>query len=192
VTWLLEDPLPIWAGGAVAATVAGLIFVSRRSLAAMVGLAGVVLLTLLLVLVERLVVTDSEQVQASVAQIIGAVEANDLPGLRACIDPAAAKILADVDTIMPLVKLKDAGATSVRIEVDHSAQPLRATAQFRGRLDGVHLRSGQRFFYFDEVITQWVRQGDRWLLQDYTAQWKGRPVSPVDSLRGARPAPTKQ
>ncbi len=59
---LLENPLPIIAGGAVLATLCGLVFLSRRTVPSLLALAVVVLLTLLLVICERLIVTPREEV----------------------------------------------------------------------------------------------------------------------------------
>jgi len=59
VNILLENPLPIYAAGAVLATVCGLAFLARRNLPSLFALIGVVVLTLLLVLVERMVVRIS-------------------------------------------------------------------------------------------------------------------------------------
>ena len=52
MTFLLENPLPIWIAGAIGAVLAGVVFAARRNLASLVALAGIVLVTLLLAGIE--------------------------------------------------------------------------------------------------------------------------------------------
>lgn len=186
---LFENPLPIYAVGAVLATLCGLVFLARRNLASLLALIGVLLLTMLLALVEQMVVTDREQVETALYELMAAVEANDVSEVLSLIDPAATKMRGDVEELMPQATIEDAGATAVSIEVYPEDVPPLATSLFRGRVDGVHRRSGQRLFYFDKVVISWIKLNDQWLAYSYTAHWKGRPIDAVDSMRGNRPAP---
>ena len=82
-------------------------------------------------------------------------------------------------------KIKETGSTSVRVELDDS-NPLKATAFFRGRIDGTHARTGVRVFYFDQVEIDWQQAGNRWLVIDYRAKFRGKPITASDGLREAR------
>lgn len=189
MTFLLENPIPIYFAGAVLLTITGLTFLARRSLKSLLWFGGVVLATLLLLAVERLVVTEREQIEANLETLLESIETNDMPGVLAIIDPDAAEIRADVETMMPEVTVKDTGATMLHIELGDSQDRPTATAQFLGRVDGVHKRSGQRVFYFDEVQLQWRKRDDRWVVEDYKAMWQGRPIDAVESVRANRPRP---
>ena len=180
---LLENPVPIYAVGAVLATLCGLAFLVRRNLPSLLACAGVVAATLLLVLVERLVVTDREQVEAAVVELMKAIEENDLPTVVAAIDPAANEVRSDAETLMPMVKVEDTGATSLRVEVDAAAEPQTAVAKFLGKVNGILKSSGQRVFYFDEVHLLWVKREHQWLVEDYWANSEGRSVDAVERVR---------
>ncbi len=186
---LLENPLTICAVGALLATVALVVFLARRSLASLVTLTGIVLLTLAALGVERYVVTDREQVQASVAAMLAAIEANDAPGVVAWIDPAAKRMRADAAALMPQIKVEKARALGkAAVRIDGSAQPPRAACTFRAFLQGVHAKSGMQVGYFNQQVDiQWVKRGERWLMDGYTAYYDGKPIDAVQSAAGNRP-----
>jgi hypothetical protein len=184
---LLENPIPIYFVGAVLMLITGLTFLVRRNLKSLLWLAGMVSATVLMLAVERLVVTEREQVEANLAMLLESLRENDMSGLLALIDPAAAEVRADVEAMMPEATIKDTGATMVHIDLEGSRDHPAATAQFLGRVDGIHKRSGQRVFYLDEVRLRWRKRDDRWLVEDYTAMWRGRPINAVQSMRANRP-----
>ncbi len=184
---LLENPLPILAVGAVLATLFGVVFLSRRSVPPLVGLAAVVLFTSLLLITEYLVVTPREQVEVAIEEILDAIEANDVDGVLAVVDPAATEIRSDIEALMPMVNVNDTGAMALRIDCE-GRNPTEATSRFKGRVLGTHARSGIAVRYFDEVELNWKRSGGRWLLEDFTAYWEGKPLNAVSSLRGNQPA----
>jgi hypothetical protein len=144
---------------------------------------GVVAVTLLLVVVERLVVTDREQVESAVVELMLAIEQNELPTVLAMIDSVAAEVRSDAETLMTLVRVDDTGAASLRVEVEASEESLTAVAKFRGKVDGIHRSSGQRVFYFEEVHLFWTNREGRWLVVDYQVHTKGMPIDAVDGLR---------
>ena len=179
---LLENPLPIYAVGAVLATVCGLAFLARRSLSALLVFVFVVLTTLLLVLVERFVVTERERVEAAAIEIMAAIEANDLEGVLARIAPTAEEVRSDARTMMPQMTVEDTNLTSLRVEIAAGEPPL-ATSFFRGKVDGIHRGSGQRVFYFEDVELSWQLIDDRWLLIDYRVYSDGMPIDAIDGFR---------
>ena len=130
--------------------------------------------------------TPSEEVEQSLVALMDAIQANDLPAVFSMIDPSAKHVLSDAETLMPQVKVKETGSTAVRVEVDESANPPRATSFFRGRIDGTHAKSGVRIFYFDSVEIDWQKVGDKWLIVDYRVKFRGKPIKPVDGFRTIR------
>jgi len=153
------------------------------------ALVVVVLLTSLLLVSERLIITEREQVETSLDALITAVASNDVTRVLTWIDSAATEVRHEAETLMPMVDVEDTGATAVTVEVDKSSSPLTAIARCQGRLRGVHRRSGVTVFYLDQVEFNWVRKGDRWLLRDFVAYQGGKPLDAVSSLRGNRPTP---
>ena len=182
---LLENPLPILAVGAVLATLCGLVFLSRRSVPSLLALSVVLLLTLLLVLTERLIVTPREEVEQALSSLLTAVESNELSAVLAMIDPTAVNVRDDAEALMPMVDVTDTGASSIKIDVEGSS----ATVHCRGKLRGTHRNSGVATVFFGKVEFQWVRRGEQWLLKDFIAYWKGKPLNAVESLNGKRVSP---
>ena len=187
MTLLLENPLPIWSAGAVLTAICLVLVFARRSLSSVVALIAVIAITLALAFVESLVITEREQVEESLDQLIDALEANDLAAVLAVVDPSANVVRSDAEALMSQVNIADAGATGIRIELDDSAKPPRAMALFRGRIDGVHTRTGARVFFFDQVEIDWQKSGERWLILNYRVFQRGEAIDAVRSVHGNRP-----
>ncbi len=187
MTLLLENPLPIWAAGAVLTALSLVMLLARRSLGSILMLLAVIAGTLLLVFAERLVFTEREQVEESLLQLTNAIEVNDIPAVLSLVDSTANSVRSDAENLMSQIQVRDCGATSIRVELDQLNEPLRATAFFRGKVDGVHSRSGARLFYFDQVEIDWQKSDDRWLIIGYRVYQRGEPIDAVKSVRGNRP-----
>jgi hypothetical protein len=181
---LLENPVPIWACGAVLTTFTAIVFFARRNLPSLIALVAIVAATLLLALTERLVVTEGEQVEAALDEVISAIKANDLAGVLKGIDPTAAGIRADAEALMPLVTIDDAGGSLNEIELDDAT----AATECRIRVDGIHKQSDARLFYFDRVLINWTKVDRRWLVSDYTVMYRDQVIDPVRSINSNRPA----
>ena len=186
---LLENPLPILAIGAILATLCGLVFLSRRNVPSLLALVVVVLLTSLLLITEGLIVTPREEVETALSTLLDAVASNDVLSVLAMIDPAAKQVRGEAEQLMPLVDVQDTGATAIEIDVDQKASPWLATARCKGRLRGIHRKSGATVFYFDQVDFDWIRRDERWLLEGFTVYKDGKPLDAIGSLRGNRATP---
>jgi hypothetical protein len=188
MSMLLENPLPIAVVGALAAVMAGIVLAARRTGGALAALVGVIAATLVLLAVERLVVTDREDVENSLAGVMEAIRANDAAGLVAFIDPGAAGVRADAESLMPQMHVDVANAASVEVELEAAPEPTRAVATFRAFLHGTHERSGTPIAYVNQQVDlEWAKSGDRWLITGYTAYFDGQPIDAVSSARGNRP-----
>lgn len=186
MTLLLENPLPIWTVGIVLTAICLLVVFSQRTLGSLLALAGVIVLTLLLVLVERLVVTEGEEVEQAVGQLVGSLKANDIPGVLALVSSTAKGVRADAEQIMGDLTIRDTGSASLRVEVDDAATPHRATSRLRAKLDALHKSSGTPLFYFDQVEIDWEKSGDQWQILDYRAKYQGKWVKAAESVRSNR------
>ena len=182
MTMLLESPLPIAVVGGLLATLALIVYFARRTGATFAALIAVIALTILLLVVERVVLTERERVEVALATMLDAIEANDLAGATALVDPAAAQIRRDIEALMPLMRVEAANSAAEQITLDEAAQPPTATSQFQAYLRALHQKSGLPVAYVNQrVDLHWVKRGDRWLLEDYTAYWQGQPIDAVSS-----------
>jgi hypothetical protein len=185
MTGLLENPAPVWGVGLVLAIGAALVFFSRRSLAALLTLAGIVLATLGLVTLEHFVITPAEEVEQATYQLAEAMQANDLPAILALLAPSASKPRADAETLSKRIKIIKAQVGGrLRVELDPSTQPIEATSRFHGLVDGVDSNSGIKIVFYDKIELHWIQQNGSWLLFDYTVMHKGKPYDAVGHLRG--------
>ncbi len=188
--WLAENALPIWIGGAIALTMACVAYFQTRTKGAMYGILGVCAVTAALLLYNWLVETPREAVEHALYNLAAIVEANDVPGALAQLAPTAKpQLRKDVETLMPQVLIERArimGEPQVELNADEST----ATIQCRGFIMAKNKRDGLKGGAEDRFVLQWVRQGNRWLLDSYTSQkdWNGA----VRQLQKASPpAPTK-
>lgn len=185
---LLENPIPILAVGGVCILAAAIVFFARRTLGALIALAVVLVATVALLVVERLVVTDRERIEAGVYSVLDAVEANDLPGVLKWIDQTSgAAVRTDAEALMPIMQVETANAAGpIEIRFNESS-PERAVARFRGFVNGVSKQGGARISYFDDVELHWKKRNNQWQISSYVVYWKDRAINPVDSVRSNRP-----
>lgn len=186
MTTLLEDPLPIYALGAVLATLAGAALLARRNLASLVVLLSVIAVTMILLLVEKWIVTEREKVEIALTNVMDAVEENDPQAVATYIDPAAQTIRDQAAALMELVDVRQAGFSGLEIEI----RQLQATSRFRGVLNGTQ-RGGAPIGFFDDVDIHWSKRGDHWVITDYTAYNQGKPIDALGSARSRRPVPAR-
>jgi hypothetical protein len=173
--WLAENALPIWIGGAIALTMAGVVYFQTRSKGALYGILGVLGITGALLLFNSLVETPREAVEHALYQLAATVEANDVPGALAQLAPTAnTQLRKDVETLMPQVRIERArilGEPQIELSPDENS----ATVQCRGFILAVNKRDGLKGGADDRLVLQWVHRGDRWLLESYKSQkdWNG-------------------
>jgi hypothetical protein len=186
MTTLFENPIPILVAGGLAVTIAIIVYVSTRSGAAFAAVVAAIALTLALLAVEHFVVTEREQVEDAVADVIAAVKANDMQGVLDHTDPAAAKVRAEVQSLMPEIKVNTASSSGrTDVTLDEGAQPLTATTRIVANLVGIHGKSGVQVLYLNQrVDMHWIKRDGRWKLDDFTAYYEGQPIDAAGSARG--------
>src|SRR5438094_496676 len=105
MNWLAENALPIWMGGAIALTMASIIYFQTRSKRAAMGILGVLAVTAAFLLFNWCVETPREAVERTLYELAATVESNDVPGTLAFLAPAAtSQLRKDVETLMPQVR----------------------------------------------------------------------------------------
>jgi hypothetical protein len=171
IHWLAENALPIWMGGAVALTMAVVVYLQTRTNKALAGIGVVAAVTAALLAAEWFLETPREAVERTLYELAATVEANDVPGTLAFLAPTAdPRIRDDVETLMPLVAIERARIIGTpRIEVDAGDEPRRATVECRGVILATVRQSGMRGGQEDRLTIEWVRSGERWLVEGYTS-----------------------
>ncbi|MEM6330087.1 MAG: hypothetical protein AAF790_07555 [Planctomycetota bacterium] len=166
---LFESPAVICVAGAVALTMAGIVYHATRTWASLAAVALVVLLTALGLVIEHQVRTPREQVQAALLGLLEAIEADDVPGVLARLTPTAAEMRADAERLMPEFDIDRARSTG-EIEVELSpGPPETATVAANVFVKARHRRSGMQGGDFARVEFRLVREGGRWLVDGYNA-----------------------
>jgi hypothetical protein len=191
MTFVTENGLGIAVIGGLVVTLTLVFFMARRTGASLSAFAAAVGATIGLLAIEWFVQTDREQVASAVHGIYAAVDQNDVEGVLVLIDPKATQIRADVQALMPSVKVESAGSgRNIEIALDESATPMTATTTSRAFLNGTHVQTGHPVPYVNQrVDMEWVKNGDQWLLKGYTAYFDGKPIDAVNSARTNRAVP---
>jgi hypothetical protein len=98
------------------------------------AMLGVFLLTLLAIGVERLVVTDREQIDAQLHHSVQAVLAHDVQGVLAIIDPSAAELRRTVTQMLARGHVEELKITHREVTVHSGASPRTATVHLIARI----------------------------------------------------------
>jgi hypothetical protein len=168
MSWLAENALPIWACGAVALTMAVIVYLQTRTNGALLGIVAVLGVTASLLLVEWVIETPREAVERTLYELADAVETNDIPGALQFIAPGASKIRNDIETMMPLVMIDTANVLGTPlIEVNGTDRPLAAKVECRGFFHGTVKQNGMKGGDAAQITIFFVSDGDRWLVSEY-------------------------
>ena len=170
MSWLFEDPTTLIVAGLL---IEGLLVValvkSGRGLL-ILAMVGVLILMGLGLLVERLVVTEREQIEATLDGVTTALEANDVEGVLRYIDPAASGMRSSVRAALAGAHITDARIYDLEVEMDHLSNPPTAQAEFTGRVKGNYrgeAPAGGEGILLRKFTVDFRREGDRWLITAY-------------------------
>jgi hypothetical protein len=169
VSWLFEDPTTLIIAGLLIEVLLGIgLFKSGRGVLAL-PMIGVLVLVGLGVLVERLVVTDREQIETTFDGLCRALMANDVEGVLSYIDPEAGGIRSHVRSILPRAHITDARLYDLVIHVNHHTSPPSAQADFTGRVRGRFQGEGGggEGLVLRRFTVNLQQQGENWLITDY-------------------------
>jgi len=188
MNWLAENALPIWAVGAIALTMAVIVYLQTRTNGALVAVGVVIATTALLLLAEWLMETPREAVKRTLYRFAAAVEANDVPETLSFVSPAARRLRTDVESLMPLVRIELANVVgNPEIEIDESRRP-QAMVKFQCVLQATVKRDGMKGTYADKFVVGFERAGEQWLLTDLLSTTKGYgPETEWRRVLGAKP-----
>jgi hypothetical protein len=169
MTWVLEEPIYILVLGLITAAFLGFALMQTGYRSLLHALLAVLALTGGLLLLERMVVTDREQVQAALERIADDVETNDLEAILSHVYSGAPDVYARAKMEFPnyefsRVKIKD----NVEATFEQGAQPPRVRVTFNVVVDVSVRQTG-----YGETVARFVRvtlvkeDGD-WHVADYS------------------------
>lgn len=164
--FFLENSTPIWVAGGILLTMAAIVYSSLRTTWSLVAVVVVVLLTAAGLVAEQLIQTPREQVQATLQVMFEAIEADDVPGVLSHLATSASEMRSDAQTLMPEFEIEKArlpGAVEVLIKSDAAA-----TVTAKVFVQVTHKKTGMRGGNFAEVDFDFIREGDRWLVESYS------------------------
>jgi hypothetical protein len=169
--WLFDNPLYIviisifvgvLVGGAWTAT-------GRREL--LYALGAVVALTVVMLIVERLVVTDREAIRATLAQIAGDVQSNDVQRVLGHIAKANRGLVQKAQAELPNYEFTECRVTKIHlIDIDASIEPRSAKVEFNVVASGT-FRQGS--LEVTDTVPRWVQlqlvreEDGKWRVQNY-------------------------
>jgi hypothetical protein len=166
--WLFESPWAIIIVGVAVEIVLGLIFMNTGRGAVLIAMLAVGVSVALGVLVERVVVTEREEIEVALYGAAAALEANDLEALFTFVGSEAQSLRSRASEVVPRFRILEAKIAGLKITVNHVTNPPTARTELVGRFEVED--ASQRIpyeNYIQRFAIRWRRDGDRWLMVDY-------------------------
>ena len=169
MTALVEDPkLVVFAGILALALLASILPRTQRYGRVFLAMAGVLLVTVAGVVVERLVVTEKEQIEATLDSIVLALEHNDLDGLLEFVSPSAVRTRKRATWALERILVTDTGIRNLEIVPNHLTSPPSAEARFDGVIRyRMRVAGFGREFYAARFVVELRLEDDRWVVTDH-------------------------
>jgi hypothetical protein len=178
MTSLVETPVPVILFGIVGEAVLGIILLRTGRGALLWAMGGVLAVVLAGVLLEGLVVTDREEVEAALEDVAAAIEANDPAPLldgNLYLTDSATQSRAIIRWGMDRVDFTRVKITSLDITINRLTSPPTARAQVQG-IVYFHDRHGDfpyESYPLKELVVELRQQSGRWLISGH--QWSQDP-----------------
>ena len=187
---LVENPWPAITVGAIAELILA-IFLLRTGNGRLLWSMGAVLVGVVaLVILERAVVTEREQVEQTLEAICAALERNNPAEVLAFIAPTATQIRSLAERNMKRFIFEEVKLTGDLVVRFEQVTPPRAVASFIGRAN-VRDRKGQAIY--DHMIQRaqvtLEKSGDRWLVTGFELKELREPRPPGKKEQPIVPTP---
>ncbi len=163
---LFEDPWIVGCIGALASGLAILVWTQIGARPALYTGLAAALVTVVAIVVNIQVETDSERIRHLLHEVARQLENNRREALLQSIHPNAVEVRRRAEAELPKYEFTLAKVTGIRaIEVNESSIPPTATAEFFVR---VHLRyQGQEYRVLRFVRVYFMLRDGRWYVRDY-------------------------
>jgi hypothetical protein len=169
MTTLLESPWPVILFGIAAEVVLGVILLRSGRGVLIWAMAGVLVLMLAGVGLEWLVVTDREQVEATLEGAAAAVAANDRDALLANIHSSATELRRLIHTRFHQLNFTGARIATLEVQnINHLVSPPTARVHIMGIISFEDRRGEIPYKnYRREMTLELRRESDRWLITGF-------------------------
>ena len=166
MTTLLEDPTPIIVLGILAEAILGVLLVQTRRGFWLWPMAGVLAVVAIGVIVERLVVTERERVEAAIYGAARAVEENDRDGVATFLARSASDVLRRATYYMGRFEFSSVTLRSMEITINELTSPPTAQATFFAKADFTD-RQGEYMYpsYAANFTVELVREDGVWKIR---------------------------
>jgi hypothetical protein len=174
MTWILETPWPSLTLGIGLEVILAIALV-RTGRGVIIGAMVLVLaLTVGLVVLERVVVTQTEEVENALDGVAQALEANDAPAVLASIAPSCPR-RGEVQSVLNHVTIRSARVRDVEVRFD-GTDPPSATVNLLGIVEAHDTHGTVPYEHFLRRFKVLLRKdGDRWLITDFSEAERLRP-----------------
>jgi len=165
--WFVEDPTPtlVLAALTIGVLVLALVKTGRGGL--LYAIAGVGVVTVLILALEWFVVTDKEVVEYSLSGACHELEANNVNGVLSYIDPKS-PAYGRLKSELSRFRVSRASYNRLDVKVNRNTNPPTATADFMGYIQAKDTRGEIPFETVARRFTVELKlEGDRWLLKSY-------------------------
>lgn len=168
MTIFVESPWPAVALCSVLLLVFGTWFMKTGRASILVAMGAVVAGLVVLIVVERMIVTETEQVEDTLHGIAENLAANEIPEVLASFSPNCPGI-AQARSALNRVTIESATVgRDLEVRINKLTSPPTATAFFTGRIQA---KDNSGLIPYENYIRKFKvkleRQGDRWLIVDY-------------------------
>jgi hypothetical protein len=143
MTWLVETPWPVLIAAVIVEAVLAIALL-RTGLVKIIGaMVGVLVLALLLVLLERFVVTDFEEVEGTLDEAARRLAANDTEAVLGYISPQATELRRYAEGALRQFTFSEAHVgNDLKVEFNPLTSPPSAEARFTAMITGKDRKNG--------------------------------------------------
>jgi hypothetical protein len=165
--WLFDTPIYIVLIAIVLGVLVGVAWTASGRKELLYALGAIVLLTVVMLIVERAVVTDREAIRTKLAEIARDVQANDMQRVLGHIAKSNPSLIPQVQNEMPNYDFTECRVTKIhKTDIDASAEPRSAIVEFNVRFDGKFGRGG---FEMRGPGVRWIRLQ---MVREEDGQWR--------------------
>jgi hypothetical protein len=168
MTYFTENSLwMIFVGIAVEAVLGAILFRTGRG-ALLWAMIGTALLVVIGVTVEKLIVTEREEVKYTLDDISSALDANDLDRVLTFISPADKKSRSDAAWALRRIEIRGTTILGLEVTVHQLTSPHTAEARFRGIIRYSDRKKEIPYeSYAADFSVTFRKEGKRWIVTGY-------------------------
>ncbi|MBN2291298.1 MAG: hypothetical protein JXM70_02670 [Pirellulales bacterium] len=161
----LENPYPVLVVGVLALAFLFAMFYNLQKKVLLIPIVVVLVLTIGGVLIEQVVVTEREEVEATIDQIAAALRANDAPAVLSHLSSSAYESRRRAEWALERIQVNDAKVSGLEITINSLTSPPSAKATFTGV---IKFDDRKQEFPYQSYMSKFTitlrKEGDRWMV----------------------------